>query len=78
MFYSTDNISFSNKSAQPICKSKNNIHLSQVISCYREKLAEMPVSYSLKHIKMLKDINLYKYQMTSQSWSPNGLVSPKK
>ncbi|PHM75152.1 PhoPQ-activated pathogenicity-related family protein [Xenorhabdus kozodoii] len=47
-----------------------------VIPDYREKLSTEPVNYSLTSKETRSQIKLNRYKMTSQSWSPDNLVSP--
>ncbi|MDC9621880.1 PhoPQ-activated protein PqaA family protein [Xenorhabdus sp. XENO-7] len=59
-----------------ICQEEDMVDFSHVIPCYRAKLAALPVKYSLQGKKSLPNIELLKYEMTSQRWSPGNLVSP--
>lgn len=61
-------------SAQEVKHEKTD--LSYVISNYRKDLASRPVDYSLLEEKQLSDIQLQRYTLNSQSWSPQGMVVP--
>lgn len=52
--------------------------LPYVISGYRQALASHPLDYSLLEKKSLPGVRLQRYQLTSQNWSPQGVVSPEK
>ncbi|KQN51957.1 PhoPQ-regulated protein [Serratia sp. Leaf50] len=58
------------------CNRDNSNAPSQVISCYRQQLAAMPLNYALVSTEMFENVEIRKYQMISQSWSPESLVSP--
>ncbi len=49
---------------------------TQVLSCYREKLATEPLIYNLLSQENLPGLEWRRYQLTSQNWSPESLVSP--
>lgn len=49
---------------------------TQVLSCYREKLAAEPLIYNLLSQENLPGLEWRRYQLTSQNWSPESLVSP--
>lgn len=53
-----------------------NDKLSMVIPNYRADLLAKPVHYALVNKEMLDDVVLNQYEMTSQFWSPDQLVSP--
>lgn len=52
-------------------------NLSQVISDYRISLSSLPLNYSLREKKQLPGVMLQSYNLNSQSWSPQGIVSPE-
>lgn len=58
------------------CHDDKDTDLTQVIACYREDLAAMLMDYHYEGNDILGDVRVKKYRMTSQSWSPGGLVQP--
>lgn len=87
--------------AEPACNSQGpQSDDSQVLSCYRQHLAQQPLDYTFVDNKevpreyryILNDVlpsryridpskppvQINTYQLTSQSWSPAGLVTPAK
>ena len=55
-----------------------DIKLTHIISDYRKQLASLPLNYSLLEKKQLSDVVLQKYELNSQTWSPQGIVSPQE
>lgn len=55
-----------------------NTQLTHVISDYRISLASLPLDYSLLEKKHLPGIMLQRYNLNSQAWSPQGVVSPER
>jgi len=53
-------------------------NLTHVISDYRISLASFPLDYSLLEKKHLPGVMLQRYNLNSQSWSPQGVVSPER
>lgn len=60
------------------CLKGGEVDPSHVISCYREKLAAEPLSYWFMSNQLYGDVEVNRYQMISQMWSPDDLVSPVK
>lgn len=60
------------------CQNRNNRIFSHIIQNYRETLLTESVDYSLTVKETLSLVEVNKYKMTSQSWSPNNMVSPDK
>ena len=58
------------------CKDVNANNTSNVISCYRQQLAAQPLNYWFMSNETYGGVEVNRYQMISQSWSPAGLVSP--
>ncbi|ENG6259251.1 PhoPQ-activated pathogenicity-related family protein [Yersinia enterocolitica] len=54
----------------------SNTDFSQVLSCYKNKLATEPLIYNLLSQENLPGLEWRRYQLTSQHWSPEGLVTP--
>lgn len=52
-------------------------NLTHVISDYRMLLAALPLNYSLLEKKQLPGVMLQRYNLNSQEWSPQSIVSPK-
>ncbi|WP_158785387.1 PhoPQ-activated pathogenicity-related family protein [Pantoea sp. BAV 3049] len=55
-----------------------NTSLTHVISDYRMSLAALPLDYSLLEKKQLPGVMLQRYNLNSQAWSPQGVVSPER
>ncbi|EBA4960068.1 PhoPQ-regulated protein [Salmonella enterica] len=53
-------------------------NLTHVISDYRMSLAALPLDYSLLEKKQLPSVRLQRYSLNSQTWSPQGVVSPER
>lgn len=53
-------------------------NLTHVISDYRISLASLPLDYSLLEKKQLPGVMLQRYNLNSQAWSPQGVVSPER
>lgn len=53
-------------------------NLTQVISNYRISLASLPLDYSLLEKKQLSGVMRQRYNLNSQAWSPQGIVSPER
>lgn len=49
---------------------------SHVLSCYKDKLAAEPLTYNLLSQENLPGLEWRRYQLTSQYWTPEDLVSP--
>lgn len=54
----------------------NNIDFSQVLPCYRDKLTTEPLVYHLLSQQHVAGLEWRRYQLTSQHWAPENLVSP--
>ncbi|CNH91121.1 phop/Q-regulated protein PqaA [Yersinia kristensenii] len=54
----------------------NNTDFSQVLSCYKDKLSSEPLIYNLLSQEDLPGLEWRRYQLTSQQWAPENLVSP--
>ncbi|MBS1207377.1 MAG: PhoPQ-regulated protein [Proteobacteria bacterium] len=54
-----------------------NTNLTHVIADYRISLASLPLDYSLLEKKQLPGVMLQRYNLNSQVWSPQGVVSPE-
>lgn len=52
--------------------------LTHLISDYRISLASLPLDYALLEKRQLDGVVLQRYKLTSQSWSPQGVVSPER
>ena len=61
-----------------VCKDESAIKSSDVISCYRQQLAAQPLKYWFMSNEMYGDVEVNRYQMISQNWSPAGLVTPSQ
>lgn len=54
----------------------SNPDFTHVLACYRQALATEPLSYTLLSEEKLPGLTRHRYQLTSQHWSPENLVSP--
>ncbi|WP_253376635.1 PhoPQ-activated protein PqaA family protein [unidentified bacterial endosymbiont] len=64
--------------ALSVDENNKNVNLSHVISDYRLSLASLPLDYSFLENKQLPGVMLKRYNLNSQSWSPQGVVSPER
>ncbi|MDR7342383.1 PhoPQ-activated pathogenicity-related protein [Pantoea alhagi] len=64
--------------ALPTSEHHKNIKLTHVISDYRLSLASLPLDYSPLETKQLPGVRLQRYNLNSQTWSPQGVVSPQR
>ncbi|ECI5768639.1 PhoPQ-regulated protein [Salmonella enterica] len=55
-----------------------NIDLTHVISDYRISLTSLPLDYSLLEKKQRPGVMLQRFNLNSQTWSPQGVVSPER
>lgn len=55
-----------------------NKEMTHIISDYRQSLASLPLDYDLIEKKQLAGASLQRYNLTSQSWSPQNRVSPER
>lgn len=53
----------------------SNTDFSQVLSCYKDKLSSEPLIYNLLSQEDLPGLEWRRYQLTSQQWAPENLVS---
>ncbi len=58
------------------CQPENQTNFSDAIPCYRQNLAATPLNYTLISSQAYGDVQVNRYQLQSQSWSPSGLVLP--
>jgi PhoPQ-activated pathogenicity-related protein len=58
------------------CNKNQGCDFSHVLPDYRKKLSLAPVDYLMTGKETLPQIELKRYRMTSQSWSPDLRVSP--
>lgn len=56
---------------------ENFFQFSNIIIYYQQLLASNPLKYSIYGQEKIGDIELIKYKMVSQEWSPEKLVSPQ-
>lgn len=56
----------------------NSASLAHIISDYRIALASQPLDYSLLEKKHLPGVMLQRYNLNSQVWSVQGIVSPER
>lgn len=59
-------------------ENNKNIDLTHVISDYRISLTSLPLDYSLLEKKQLPGVMLQRFNLNSQTWSPQGVVSPER
>lgn len=58
-------------------ENNKNIDLTHVISDYRISLTSLPLDYSLLEKKQRPGVMLQRFNLNSQTWSPQGVVSPE-
>ncbi|HGJ5898499.1 PhoPQ-activated protein PqaA family protein [Arsenophonus apicola] len=56
---------------------EKNFQLSDIIIYYQQLLAANPIKYSIYGRDKIDDVELIKYKMVSQVWSPEKLVPPQ-
>ncbi|EMF07057.1 PqaA protein [Serratia marcescens VGH107] len=61
-----------------VCKEKNNCNFHHVLSDYREELSKIAIDYTVLGKEILPQVEVYRYEMTSQSWAPDKMVTPGK
>ncbi len=66
------------KDNQTACQSESTCDLSHTLSNYRKELSKNHVEYKSTGKEKLPQVEVKRYVMTSQSWSPDNIVSPKK
>ncbi|WP_218201393.1 PhoPQ-activated protein PqaA family protein [Salmonella enterica] len=59
-------------------ENNKNINLTHVISDYRISLTSLPLDYSLLEKKQRPGVMLQRFNLNSQTWSPQGVVSPER
>lgn len=53
-------------------------NFSEVLNCYKKEQASKPLLYVVKNTQILPGVEKRSYELSSQHWSPEGLVSPKQ
>lgn len=66
------------KESKTTCQNRTDCGFSHVISDYREKLSKEPIDYTFIGKGELFQVEVNRYQMLSQSWSPDKMVTPEK
>ncbi|EDR6298369.1 PhoPQ-regulated protein [Salmonella enterica subsp. enterica serovar Berkeley] len=59
-------------------ENNKNVDLTHVISDYRISLTSLPLDYSLLEKKQRPGVMLQRFNLNSQTWSPQGVVSPER
>ena len=59
-------------------ENNKNTSLTHVISDYRISLASLPLDYSLLRKEQRPGVLIQRYNLNSQAWSPQGVVSPQR
>ncbi|EKO0321784.1 PhoPQ-regulated protein [Salmonella enterica subsp. enterica serovar Typhimurium] len=59
-------------------ENNKNIDLTHVISDYRISLTSLPLDYSLLEKKQRPGVMLQRFNLNSQTWSRQGVVSPER
>lgn len=63
--------------AKPSTPSQHtDVCFTDALTCYREQLASQPLQYTLLYKEKRPQMDIYSYQLTSQSWSPGNIVLP--
>lgn len=65
------------KSAQT-CFENNQQNYNQVLHCYQQEQASTPLNYRLVQKSTTDGIEQRYYELTSQQWSPQGIVTPEQ
>jgi PhoPQ-activated pathogenicity-related protein len=58
------------------CTDRSNVSFDDALACYRQSVESQPPQYAMTESTRLPGIEQRTYQLTSQSWSPEGLVQP--
>ncbi|RON54132.1 PhoPQ-activated pathogenicity-related family protein [Pseudomonas frederiksbergensis] len=58
------------------CFEQSGQAFSEVLSCYRKAQASQPLRYTNKGQEQLPGVNIRRFELTSQSWSPDSQVAP--
>ncbi len=66
------------KSDPSLCFANAEQDFSHALTCYRASQANLPLTYAKVGAIQLGDIQKRSYQLSSQFWSPDHLVSPGK
>ncbi|MBN3265242.1 PhoPQ-activated pathogenicity-related family protein [Pectobacterium brasiliense] len=77
LFISTKSFAFFENN-KVTCQKETGCSLSHVISDYRKELSKKDIDYTFIGKEKSPKIEIRKYKMTSQSWSPNDMVTPEK
>lgn len=57
--------------------TNSNISNQDILPCYVNSLSKLPLDYKFLGKENIDGLELKHYQLTSQEWSPGGLVAPK-
>lgn len=62
----------------PMCFEVSPHDFSEVLNCYKKAEASKPLLYTAKGTQQFPDIEKRSFNLASQQWSPQGLVSPEQ
>lgn len=62
----------------PACFEASSYDFSEVLNCYKKAEASKPLLYTVKGTQLFPDIEKRSFELASQEWSPQGLVSPEQ
>ncbi len=69
-------IPLSTTTAAQQCFEQHQQRFSEVLACYRSAQAALPLQYVAKETTQLPGVEKRRYELTAQSWSPDGMVTP--
>lgn len=58
------------------CFEQSGQAFSEVLSCYHKAQASLPLRYTSKGQEQQPGVNIRRFELTSQSWDPDGQVAP--
>lgn len=58
------------------CFEESGQRFDEIVNCYRQEQAAQPLTYSKKIVTQIDGGQQWRYQLTSQHWSPEHLVQP--
>ncbi|USI99574.1 PhoPQ-regulated protein [Xanthomonas prunicola] len=60
------------------CASASEVGFDQALVCYRDAIEQQPLIYTHVATSSIADVERRDYLLTSQDWSPEGLVTPAR
>ncbi|VVO36739.1 PhoPQ-activated pathogenicity-related family protein [Pseudomonas fluorescens] len=62
----------------PACFEAASHNFSEVLNCYKKAEASKPLIYTLKGTQVFPNVEKRSFELSSQQWSPQGMVSPEQ